>query len=722
MAGDGISAGKPDGSGGGKPVKISKLTSTVLSASAARIAWTTNVAADSTIEYGKTSLLGSSVTDSALVTKHSEELTGLEADTQYFYRVISRDSTGREVISAVQTFTTQSVDLTAPVISNISSTLSGTEATINWQTHEPADTQVEYGTTTDYGQFTALNLNLVSSHSQVISGLSPNTTYHYRVLSRDAAGNVSVSGDFTFTTSSNTGNAATIFLNFGGAFIPQWGSYSNLAMAAFTGAASVINNVLQAIIEKFSPFNLNITLTNPFAPSQTYSTPTEEANAKYAYYTQNRIQEVVVTGTNSSTYFGGNYGGIAYVNSFTSSIVNSVFVFASNLSNTDRYIWEASAHETGHAFGLQHQSQYDANGNRIAEYYGGVNGVAPIMGNSYNKRGQWWYGTSTSATTYQNDFAVITKSANGFGYRSDEAGDNADSAAAFGDIFGTSFGTQGVLTSTADRDYYEFTTTQDGLVSFSSSVAAYGAMLDSALEIRDANGNLISQAATSSLGETISNYFLPAGQYFLVVRSQAVRIGDVGQFWINGTVPEGTTSTAGPLAPSDAQPSGGASDEGGGVAPSELAGSAGLTPAVQRTYFAIFFPDEPRTGKKIKSASVTAVAKTLQVSQVSDRPISEQIYQPSSVSPAVIMAVIATLAAEKAAADPAARAELFQLAAGPVDPQGWAEDFAGFGHSAEFVEKAAAEENTENKHTEGIYSRLGLPGVLSVMAAKLVEK
>jgi hypothetical protein len=42
----------------------------------------------------------------------------------------------------------------------------------------------------------------VTSHSQALSGLSPSTQYHYRVDSQDGFGQVSQSGDFTFTTGS----------------------------------------------------------------------------------------------------------------------------------------------------------------------------------------------------------------------------------------------------------------------------------------------------------------------------------------------------------------------------------------------------------------------------------------------------------------------------------------------------------------------------------------
>src|SRR5215510_9162868 len=92
-------------------------------------------------------------------------------------------------------------DTTPPVISAVNSTgVTSNGATINWTTNEPADSRVEYGTTTAYGSATTLDTNLVTAHSQALTGLSPNTLYHYRVNSKDAAGNVAVSADFVFTT------------------------------------------------------------------------------------------------------------------------------------------------------------------------------------------------------------------------------------------------------------------------------------------------------------------------------------------------------------------------------------------------------------------------------------------------------------------------------------------------------------------------------------------
>src|SRR6185369_5694094 len=118
------------------------------------------------------------------------------------YRVKSRDASGNLAVSGDFTVTTTAApDTTPPVISGVAtSNLTSSGVTIGWTTDETSDTQVEYGTTTAYGSSTTLNTALVTSHSASLSGLAASTTYHYRVKSRDAAGNLAVSGDFTFTT------------------------------------------------------------------------------------------------------------------------------------------------------------------------------------------------------------------------------------------------------------------------------------------------------------------------------------------------------------------------------------------------------------------------------------------------------------------------------------------------------------------------------------------
>jgi len=92
-------------------------------------------------------------------------------------------------------------DSANPVISRVSSSsIKIGSATIAWTTNENCDSQVQYGTTAGYGLSASLNSALGTSHSQELTGLTAGTVYHYRVMSRDAAGNLAVSGDYTFTT------------------------------------------------------------------------------------------------------------------------------------------------------------------------------------------------------------------------------------------------------------------------------------------------------------------------------------------------------------------------------------------------------------------------------------------------------------------------------------------------------------------------------------------
>jgi len=103
--------------------------------------------------------------------------------------------------SEIQTLAFNGADTTGPTISLVSSSsVTNSGATISWSTNEASDTQVQYGTSTAYGSSTTLNTTKVTSHGATLTGLSASTTYHYRVLSRDAAGNLTTSADFTFTT------------------------------------------------------------------------------------------------------------------------------------------------------------------------------------------------------------------------------------------------------------------------------------------------------------------------------------------------------------------------------------------------------------------------------------------------------------------------------------------------------------------------------------------
>ena len=75
-----------------------------------------------------------------------------------------------------------------------------TSATIVWTTSVPATSCVEYGLNATYGNVSALDTTNRLHHRVLLEGLTPGTTYHYRVLSKDIYGGAHISGDFTFTT------------------------------------------------------------------------------------------------------------------------------------------------------------------------------------------------------------------------------------------------------------------------------------------------------------------------------------------------------------------------------------------------------------------------------------------------------------------------------------------------------------------------------------------
>lgn len=99
-----------------------------------------------------------------------------------------------------------------PVLSGVNaSSVTASGAVIGWTTDKAASSAVDYGTSATYGSSVS-NSALVTSHSLALSGLSGNTTYHYRVRSTDWAGNRATSGDFTFQTAIADNTPPTIGL------------------------------------------------------------------------------------------------------------------------------------------------------------------------------------------------------------------------------------------------------------------------------------------------------------------------------------------------------------------------------------------------------------------------------------------------------------------------------------------------------------------------------
>jgi hypothetical protein len=70
---------------------------------------------------------------------------------------------------------------------------------IAWTTDQPATSRVDYGETTAYGS-TVTSAALATSHSLTLTGLQATTTYHYRIVTSNSAGQTSTTADATFVT------------------------------------------------------------------------------------------------------------------------------------------------------------------------------------------------------------------------------------------------------------------------------------------------------------------------------------------------------------------------------------------------------------------------------------------------------------------------------------------------------------------------------------------
>jgi hypothetical protein len=172
-------------------------------------------AASYRFEYGTTTAYGTNVpvpdasagSGSADVPV-SEDVTGLLPNTTYHFRLSATHSGGPAVTTGDRTFTTPpsgpappSAVVAAPVATAGGFELEGAINPNGVDTHY----HFEFGETIAYGQdLPELDANIGAGEdaiavSQEVSGLLPNTTYHYRVVAGNTEG-PGVSGDRTFTT------------------------------------------------------------------------------------------------------------------------------------------------------------------------------------------------------------------------------------------------------------------------------------------------------------------------------------------------------------------------------------------------------------------------------------------------------------------------------------------------------------------------------------------
>ncbi len=178
--------------------------------SSVTINWLTNEMTTTTIRYGTSSDLSatsSSLSNGTLAFYHHSTLTGLTADTTYYYQLVISNGSGNTTESAVLSFHTAPItapDVTPPQIIFVSTVgLKATSTDLAVVTDEKADARVWVSTTTPVdtsGSAAASSTSFTFFHLLTVPNLTASTTYHYAIISRDAAGNASLTSTGTFTT------------------------------------------------------------------------------------------------------------------------------------------------------------------------------------------------------------------------------------------------------------------------------------------------------------------------------------------------------------------------------------------------------------------------------------------------------------------------------------------------------------------------------------------
>ena len=207
------------------------------------------------------------------------------------------------------------------------------------------------------------------------------------------------------------------------------------------------------------------------------------------------------------------------------------------------------AHEIGHSFGLQHQSQYDAGGTKVAEYFAGFDRLhGPIMGmDAAQEVAKWWIGhPSSSPYLLQDDVAVISAKIRGFaggdGFRADDVPGSLAQAVPLGSSAagladgGVVSSVSGIIERMADADAFSFTSA-GGKVAL-DLVPPRPSMLDAKLEVYSSNGTLIAAADAPANDQHLSFLTLRAGTYYAVVKSQG-DYADLGPYDLSLRQPPG---------------------------------------------------------------------------------------------------------------------------------------------------------------------------------------
>ncbi|MEI8103716.1 MAG: hypothetical protein WCG84_02300 [Candidatus Moraniibacteriota bacterium] len=108
----------------------------------------------------------------------------------YSFSFNGKDAYGNEANEVLKTGVSYGLDVNAPAISSVRiDTITSSSAIVHWTTDENANSLVDFGLTTQYGNIRGNAFALETEHSVELDGLTPGTGYRIRVRSTDSTNN-----------------------------------------------------------------------------------------------------------------------------------------------------------------------------------------------------------------------------------------------------------------------------------------------------------------------------------------------------------------------------------------------------------------------------------------------------------------------------------------------------------------------------------------------------
>lgn len=186
-----------------------------------------------TIDAGGTLVSGSGT--SAITINPTSDL---QEGTQYYITIPAtafKDSSNNffDGFTSSSTWTFTTTDITAPIISSLSTSTATTSVMISWITNETASTRVWYSADSLFASSTVETdtSTRVMNHNVSIPNLIACTLYNYKAVSRDAFSNTATSTESTFITSGC----------FGGT-VPTMSTSTSVAVGSTATSTLVENN------------------------------------------------------------------------------------------------------------------------------------------------------------------------------------------------------------------------------------------------------------------------------------------------------------------------------------------------------------------------------------------------------------------------------------------------------------------------------------------------